>query len=252
MTTALHTSPPPDELYSTTAEFYELVARRHTASIAPALEQIIGGTAHVPGDLVEIGAGTGCVTALLGKSAPDCAILAAEPSPVMRAMLLSRIAGDPTLQRRVTVVSEPADAVALPEQIRATILIGVAGHMDEAERTRLWQRLTERLVPGGVIVVDLMGTTTPGLPPVRLLRESVGAQTYEWWASATATGQERLLRFDTTWKVLSDNVVVREVHDTYPWWSLDADTVISESGLPGHVVDGAAELGGSRLVVLGG
>lgn len=252
MTTALHSSPSPDQLYSTTAEFYELVARRHTASIAPALEEIIGSTAHVPGHLVEIGAGTGCVTALLGRAAPETPILAAEPSPIMRAMLVSRIAGDPTLRPRVTIVPEPAEEVALPEQIRAAILIGVAGHLDSAGRTRLWRRLTERLAPGGVIIVDLMGTTTPGLPPVRLLRESVGGQTYEWWASAAATEQDRLLRFDTTWKVLSGNVVVREVHDTYPWWSLDADTVIGETGLPGHVVDGAAELGGSRLMVLGG
>ncbi len=130
--------------YSPGAEFYDLVARRHTEALAGVLAEALavvpaGADAAAdadddaePGTVVELGAGTGRVTRLLAHLVPRAPILAAEPSPVMRAVLRSRVHEDPDLRRRVTIRPETAQELALPERIRAVVLIGVAGHLGSA------------------------------------------------------------------------------------------------------------------------
>ncbi|RII84937.1 class I SAM-dependent methyltransferase, partial [Clavibacter michiganensis subsp. insidiosus] len=204
--------------YSPGAEFYDLVARRHTEALAGVLAEALAGapagtaagTDADPGTVVELGAGTGRVTRLLADLVPDAPILAAEPSPVMRAVLRSRVHEDPALRRRVTIRPETAQELVLPDRIRAVVLIGVAGHLGSDDRADLWRRCLERLVPGGAVVVDLMGTSARSLPPTRLLRERIGTQDYEWWTTAEH-GRDGATRFTTRWLVLDGARTVREV-----------------------------------------
>ncbi len=203
-----------------------------------------------PGTVVELGAGTGRVTRLLAHLVPRSPILAAEPSPVMRAVLRSRVHEDPDLRRRVTIRPETAQELALPERIRAVVLIGVAGHLGSDARADLWRRCLERLVPGGVIVVDLMGTSARSLPATRLLRERIGTQAYEWWTTAEP-GRDGATRFTTRWLVLDGARTVREVRGGYEWHSLDQATLAREAGRSWTVLRGGAEEAATEVAVLG-
>ncbi|MFT2711676.1 class I SAM-dependent methyltransferase [Clavibacter sp. Sh2126] len=249
--------------YSPGAEFYDLVARRHTGAMAGVLAEALAGASASgadagrgpdadpdPGTIVELGAGTGRVTRLLADLVPGAPILAAEPSPVMRAVLRSRVHEDPALRHRVTIRPETAQEVALPDRIRAVVLIGVAGHLGSDDRADLWRRCLERLVPGGVVVVDLMGTSARSLPPTRLLRERIGIQTYEWWTTAEP-GRDGATRFTTRWLVLDGERTVREVRGGYEWHSLDPATLEREAGRSWTVLRGGAEDAATELAVLG-
>ncbi|MDO4019234.1 class I SAM-dependent methyltransferase [Clavibacter michiganensis] len=248
--------------YSPGAEFYDLVARRHTEALAGVLAEALavvpaGADAAAdadddadPGTVVELGAGTGRVTRLLAHLVPRAPILAAEPSPVMRAVLRSRVHEDPDLRRRVTIRPETAQELALPERIRAVVLIGVAGHLGSDDRADLWRRCLARLVPGGVIVVDLMGTSARSLPATRLLRERIGTQAYEWWTTAEP-GRDGATRFTTRWLVLDGARTVREVRGGYEWHSLDQATLAREAGRSWTVLRGGAEEAATEVAVLG-
>ncbi|MYW01245.1 class I SAM-dependent methyltransferase [Streptomyces sp. SID3343] len=220
------------DYYSTSAEFYDLVAARHVTSSGPALSAVLADVDATAGPVVEIGAGTGRVTQVIAAALPHARIVAAEPSATMRAVLASRVARDPDLRRRVSITDGTAQDMALPEKIGAAVIFGVAGHLDRRERIALWRRLAAHLAPGGLVAVELMGTAAPRpMPPTLSLSERIGRQVYEWWIAAEPVAADRT-RFSTTWKVLDDDGrLVREVTDTYDWHAYDLDRLAAESGM---------------------
>ena len=219
------------DYYSPAAEFFDLVGHRHLISSAPALRAALAGLDTSHGPVVDIGAGTGLVTATIAEILPSARIHSAEPSPNMRAILTSRVFGDPDLRQRVTVLPEPAQDLPLPDSVSAAVIFGVAGHIPRAERTVLWRRLADRLPPGGPIVVELMGVDTPRtIPYVRMCRETVGEQVYEWWISGEPAGAE-IMRWRTEWRVFRDGDLVRTVDDEYDWETFGIERLAEESGL---------------------
>jgi phospholipid N-methyltransferase len=223
-----------DTAYSASAEFYELVAARQAQSSGPALRAALSGVDPSAGPVLEIGAGTGRITEVIADALPEVEIVAAEPAAEMRAVLTSRAYADPALRSRVTVTADSAQRIAAASggpPICAAVVFGVAGHLDAPDRIALWRALAARLPAGGPIVVELMGVAAPRvIQPVRLLREQVGAQVYEWWSSGEPCGDD-LMRFDTTWKVFAGGALVREVAESHRWHTLTAAQLAAESGL---------------------
>jgi thiazolinyl imide reductase len=216
--------------YGASSEFFELGAAAHAAVSGAAVAAALAGVDTAHGPIVEIGAGTGLVTAAIAAALPEARILAAEPSTTLRAVLTSRVVRDPDLRARVTVVPETAQELQLPDRISAAVLCGVVGHLDEAERRALWQRLTQRLPRGAPIVVELMGFATPErMPPTRLAAAELGRLRYEWWFSADPDGGA--LRLRSTWRVHAGGAAVREVSEDYRWFPFGLDELARETGL---------------------
>ncbi|GHJ35182.1 Gfo/Idh/MocA family oxidoreductase [Streptomyces sp. TS71-3] len=220
--------------YTPSAEFFDLVAAEHVAtSSAPAVAAALGGLDTGTGTVVDIGAGTGLVTEAVARALPGAAILAAEPAVGMRAVLTSRVFGDPDLRPRVTVTDSAAPDLELPDRISAAVLCGVLGHLDAGQRRRLWSRLLARLAPGGRIVVELMQLDAPAeLPPSRLATATAGRHRYEWWFSGVPEGAGAM-RLRSTWRIYEEAspAPLREVHDAYLWEPFGLDTLAEESGL---------------------
>ncbi|MDG4762613.1 class I SAM-dependent methyltransferase [Solwaraspora sp. WMMD406] len=238
------------DYYSPVAEFYEMVAARQAASSGPALAAALAGVDPTAGPVVEIGAGTGRVTEIIATALPSARITAIEPSTAMRAVLTSRVAADDTLRERVTVVDAAAPDLPLPATICAAVVFGVAGHLDEPARVRLWRRLRSRLAPGGVVVVELMGVRRPReIPPALSIRDSIGRHDYEWWVAGSPAGGD-LMRFTTTWRVYRAGRLVREVSDSYDWHTLDGDQLARESGLVSRPAAAVTGAGAPEVVVL--
>jgi phospholipid N-methyltransferase len=236
------------DYYSPSAEFYEMVATRHTASSGPPLARLLATVDVSHGPVLEIGAGTGRITEVIASAMPEAEIIAAEPSATMRAVLMSRVARDPQLRHRVTVVDDSAQDLELPDRLSAVVIFGVAGHLDVAERVSLWRRLAQRLPQGGPIVVELMGVSAPRhIPPVMSLRETIGAQTYEWWIGGDPTEGDAM-RFTTTWKVLRNGRTVREVTDSYKWHTFDVAQLSAEAGMTSRRI---VEAGGQPIPEIG-
>ncbi|GLY32365.1 class I SAM-dependent methyltransferase [Kineosporia sp. NBRC 101731] len=216
--------------YGDMAEFYELVAEQQAQRSGPLLREALAGLTAEGGTAVEIGSGTGRITEIIAETVTDADILAVEPAPGMRAVLTSRLAGP--LGSRVTVSTDAAPDLALPEQIRAAVVFGVAGHLDASGRTRLWSRLRERLMPGGVVVVELMGVrSTRPLSEACQLRSRVGDLAYEWWVGGTPM-DEGTMRFSSRWIVRDDRGrVTREVRGGYVWHAVGVEELVRESGM---------------------
>src|SRR5919201_4925139 len=100
--------------YAITAEFYDVLAGPRWATLAPALANALAGADPAAGPLLDLGAGTGLSTVALADAVPEATILAVEPSPSLRAVLLSRLAARPDLQRRVTVLPMDLFGAELP------------------------------------------------------------------------------------------------------------------------------------------
>lgn len=238
------------DFYSTSAEFYEMVAQRHARTSSGPLVTALRSVDPSHGPVVEIGAGTGRLTELIANRLREATILAVEPSTPMRAILTSRVLNDPDLRRRVTVVADQAPDLRLPERISTAVIFGVLGHLDTADRGRLWEILRSRLPVGAPVAVELMGGhEARSIPPIRMLRETIGTQTYEWWTSAEVAAP-KLMHWRTTWKVLSGNEVVRTVEDTYDWATLSLDELADESGMAARSLGGSGVPGSPEIGLL--
>lgn len=225
--------------YTPSAEFFDLVAAEHTATAsAPAIAALLADADLSAGPVVDIGAGTGLVTEAVAKARPDAEIVACEPAVGMRAVLTSRVFSDPDLRSRVTVTADAAPGLDLPDRVGAVLLCGVLGHLDADARALLWRRLTRRLAPGGLVVVELMGFDEPlDLPETRLATATAGRQRYEWsfrGAPDDAGGAaDGVMRLHSTWRVYHEDTAqaVREVHDSYRWAPFGLKDVEAESGM---------------------
>ncbi|MFE1485043.1 Gfo/Idh/MocA family oxidoreductase [Streptomyces fimicarius] len=222
--------------YSPSAEFFDLVAAEHTATAsAPAIAALLADADLSAGPVVDIGAGTGLVTEAVARARPDAEIVACEPSVGMRAVLTSRVFSDEDLRNRVTVTADAAPDLDLPDRISVVLLCGVLGHLDADGRATLWRRLSERLVPGGLVVVELMQFEEPlTLPETRLATATAGHHRYEWsFGGAPDTTEDGVMRLHSTWRVYrgGDPRAEREVHDSYRWEPFGLKDVVAESGM---------------------
>ena len=95
------------------APFYDLF---HESWCVPKLRRSLSSLlAGVRRSILQVGAGTGLVTASLADWTP-AEIFALEPSATMRAVLLSRLSSRPDLLSRVTVLSGDALSVRLDDR----------------------------------------------------------------------------------------------------------------------------------------
>ena len=98
--------------------------------------------------MLDVGASTGIAARTIAELVPAADIVAVEPSPSLRVGLFARLAGDPDLRSRVTVLPGGALDVELPERISGAVAMNMIGHLSSEERAELWQRLAERLAGG--------------------------------------------------------------------------------------------------------
>jgi thiazolinyl imide reductase len=222
--------------YSPSAEFFDLFAAEHAAtSSAPAVAALLADADLSTGPVVDIGAGTGLVTEAVARARPDAEIIACEPSAGMRAVLTSRVFSDEDLRARVTVTADAAPDLDLPDRISVVLLCGVLGHLDAEERAGLWRRLTRRLAPDGLVIVELMQFDRPvAVPETRLATARAGHHRYEWsFGGAPDEAQDGMMRLHSTWRVYRDGAdrAEREVRDSYRWAPFGLKDVAAESGM---------------------
>ncbi|HEX5303637.1 MAG TPA: class I SAM-dependent methyltransferase [Streptosporangiaceae bacterium] len=128
--------------------------------------------------ILEVGAGTGLVTAALAEVTP-AEIFALEPSAAMRAVLLSRLSSRPDLLGRVTVLSCDGLSVRLDEPAEAVVMVNVIYALEPDYRRRLWPVLAAALEPGGLLVFTGRDGGPPAPHPLREPQSrQVGRHTY--------------------------------------------------------------------------
>ncbi|MFF0717169.1 class I SAM-dependent methyltransferase [Micromonospora sp. NPDC003816] len=162
-----------------------------------------------------------------------------EPSPVLRAVLLSRIARHPDLRQRVTVLAEDALSFELPRRLGGVLAMNMIGHLKPDGRRTFLRRVAERLAPGAPLVLNLQPPAEPTPVPFTVFGEvQVGRHTYERGGSAEPSGPTAV-----TWRMRyrvrdADGTVLREDRANYHWHVVTPEILLAEmadAGLAGKV-----------------
>jgi hypothetical protein len=224
--------------YSASGEYVHLLSVPVWTDLRPRLAAALAGVDPDGGPVLELGAGSGLGTdALLDGLAND--ILAVEPSASLRGVLLARLADRGT--DRVTVFPGGATDVPLPDRIAAVVGMHMVGHLAPADRKRLWAAVTERLVPGGPVVLNVQPPAAPEtVPEFPWMSVTVGGLHYEGTGSAEPTGPDSVrwrMRYRTR---REDGTVLAEASAEYAWWIVTAEGLaaeLAEAGLVATVDD---------------
>lgn len=164
------------------AEFYDVSAYSSGWPEQLALPtQVLLGFDPDAGPIVDIGAGTGLSTIAIADALPTARIIALEPSPAMRAVLLSRILARPELRQRITVLPGSFDSELLPHRWGGMTARGLLGHLSPAHRQNLWHVIAQRLAAGTYGVLDQVGEKLPQPGQIEIYRAKMtqGEVSYE-------------------------------------------------------------------------
>lgn len=194
--------------YAATAGAYDLMNAPARPAQLAALEAWLPAVDAGHGPVLDIGAGSGLNTAEVLERLADCEVLALEPSPAMRSLIMGRLAGRPDWFSRVTVRPEGFFSAPLPERIGGAIMLGVIGHFRPEERGALLRELGRRLPVGGAVLIDLQMPETPQrVERFEFAGPKVGQLTYQVLGEAwPAAGEE--MRWQMTYLVLDGSQVL--------------------------------------------
>lgn len=211
--------------YRDSAEFLDIMSRDAWRVLAPRVVEALGTADPGGGPVVDIGAGSGLGTLAIAKALPQAEIIAVEPSPGLRAVLLSRVHGEPDLARRVTVLDTDIQRAALPDRLGGVVAMNMIGHLERSDRRALWAVLASRLVPGAPAVLNLQPPEVAvAVPDTRFCAIPIGRRVYEGWGRAEPAGVDAVT-WHMRYRVVEDGVVVGEHVVDHPWW------VVSPAGL---------------------
>lgn len=207
--------------YADSAEFIDVLSRQAWADLGPVLTTALAGVDPAAGPVTDVGAGSGLGVEVIARALPDAEILAVEPSPGLRGVLLARVMSSEELRRRVTVLPCALASAPLPERVGAVVAMNMLGHLDPATRRGFWALLAERLAPGGRAVVNLLPPLEPAeVPNTQPAGVAIGQHLYEGWARAEPAGDDAVT-WHMTYRVFDGQRVIRTVSADYHWWVLD-------------------------------
>lgn len=211
-----------------TAEFYDLLATAHWQDFGPVLTELFSGVDPSGGPIVDLGAGTGVGLPYLVGAVPGARIHAIEPSRAMRTAMHTRLAVDRDLRDVVTVDPRPLATAGLPPQSCAMLVSAVLGHLDDADRERLWRYVANQMPVGAPAVVEMLPPDRPlDVPRQRYRALRVGDYVYEGWQSGEPLDDRRML-WTMEYRVLTGDVPVAEYVVQSPWRCVGIDDVRDE------------------------
>jgi SAM-dependent methyltransferase len=219
--------------YAVSGEYIDLLIRPWWDAFGPAVAEALRGLPTGDAPLLDVGAGSGLGVACAVAELPGAEVLAVEPSPLLRAVLLARAAADPALRDRVTVLAADLLTARLPERVSGVLALNVIGHFAPDDRERVWADLAKRLAPGGRIVVNLAPPFTPtDVPKAPMGEARIGRNRYAGHAEARADGPDRIT-WHMTYEVRGEDGAAPPVEVAYPWWTLTPDALRDEAAAHG-------------------
>jgi SAM-dependent methyltransferase len=218
-----------DDVYEESGEFLDVLSGPAWQMLREPVRAALRGTVAHAGPVLDVGAGTGLGTAVLAEACPGSPVLAIEPSPVLRAVLLSRVASDAALRERVTVVASDALSAVLPDRLDAVLAINMIGHLAPHERRTFWERVAARLAPGAPLVVNLQPPAEPvAVGYTTFGTVQVGGHTYEGGGGAEPSGPG-MVTWRMRYRVLdAAGAVVQERTVDYPWHVISVADLLDE------------------------
>lgn len=181
----------------------------------------VGFAAGLP--IVDVGAGTGASTIALAHALAEPEILALEPGPTARAILLHKVAADDRLRDRITVSDQTLQEARLPSQCAGFVVTGTLYFMSPGQRQEAWQLFADRLPPGGVVLFEDGDAPAPhcAQEEVLIAERSLGRRTYQRWFSQRPL-PDSTVEFTNRVVVLENHHEVTRDMESWRSWPLSA------------------------------
>ncbi|WP_170323946.1 class I SAM-dependent methyltransferase [Cryptosporangium phraense] len=233
--------------YAAAAQYYDLLHAERTAARARALLGAAGG--EIRHGILDLGAGTGSVIAALAAEVPEVPIVAVEPSVGMRTALYARLAADPSLRGRTTVVPDAAERFAVSEGFAdLAVCLDTSPAFPPPYRPDIWQRVRDALVPGGVFLLDEPALTEPVVQqPRELGRVAVGTHTVVGSVRGEPAGQRQWWEYRYTVLDAEGEVLSEEETEFYTW-PMSSEDLRAELAEAGFVLKDDIELDGLTVL----
>lgn len=174
--------------YAFTPGYYDLFRAKDGDQALPSVA-FFAGLAPIGGSALELGPGTGRITLEVAKRAASVYCL--ERSATMRAVLVAKLADQPSLWDRVTVLAGTVPSFELGRQFDYIYLAGVLEHVPATDRPLLFGSVARHLVPGGIAAMDMVLTLpTPEMPETDLDVVRLGDCRYVYAVRAERLGPD--------------------------------------------------------------
>ena len=215
--------------YAASGEFLDVLSRDAWAALVEPVTAALRGVDPAAGPLVDLGAGSGRGLRVLAGLAVDAVLLAVEPSPVQRAVLLARVVDDPSLSGRVTVIASGAEEVHLPDRLGGVLAMNMIGHLQPSQRRRLWQRIADRLAPGAPLVFNLQPPVrAEAVPETDFAAVQIGRHRYLGSGRAEPDGPDAVV-WHMRYRVCDEHGnVEREITAQYRWYVVAPEAAEAE------------------------
>lgn len=215
--------------YRESAEYIDIMSRDAWQALGPMVAEALATADPTAGPVIDFGAGTGLGTLAIAKALPEAKIIAIEPSPGLRAVLLSKVYSEMDLARRVTVLDTDVQHATLPDRLGAVTAMAMIGHLDREDRRALWTTLAQRLAPGAPIVLNLQPPDSAiALPDTRFTEIPIGRRTYEGWGRVEPHGTDAVT-WHMRYRILENGAPVGERAVAYRWWIVTEDDLRAET-----------------------
>ena len=207
------------DFYATNADIYAAVSLPGLPGQLAALRSVVN--APFNGAVVEVAAGIGAALTTLADMTSD-ALFAVEPSTYMRVGLMTTVAGDAALRRRVTILPGTLRQMGdrLPDRLGGIVVLNALGHFEAAELGEFWRFAAQRLVPGGQLVVGLQPPFEPVEIPWTDFGESrIGSLTYRTSGTASITS-DQVANWTMRWTIHDDNGEELQTREASTQWAV--------------------------------
>jgi ubiquinone/menaquinone biosynthesis C-methylase UbiE len=220
--------------YDVTAEFYDVMHADRYLRVTRALLDRWLGTPRAA--VIDVGAGTGLGTALLAQRC-NTPVHAVEPSRSMRAVLLSRLAGQEELLSRVQVHPCRVQDLNLHDVADFVLCLNTMGTLGAPDRADSLTSLARAMVRGGRLVIQRPPTEAVEFHTT-LPSWSLGPETYGGDVDSTALGDD-VIEWRFTYRVTNGDAVVRQEHESFRGYVVSPEDFEEELRRAGFAVVGA-------------
>ncbi|MFC6017742.1 class I SAM-dependent methyltransferase [Plantactinospora solaniradicis] len=215
--------------YAESGEYLDLLSQGAWQALRVPIGKALRHVVPAAGPIVDVGAGSGLGVVVAAEAVADADIVAVEPSPVLRAVLLARVAGAEDLRRRVTVQAADVASMRLPAGVGGVMAINMIGHLPPTRRAAFFADVRKRLAPGAPLIVNLQPPAeVTTVPQSEFVSVVVGDRSYTGSGAARPAGEDSVT-WTMTYRVLTgQGAVEREVVVNYPWYVLSRQRLLDE------------------------
>jgi hypothetical protein len=218
------------DFYATNADIYAAISLPGLPGQLAALRSVV--SEPFDGAVVEVAAGVGTALSTLADMTSG-ALYAVEPSTCMRVGLMTTVAGDESLRKRVTIVPGTLRQVAdrLPERLGGIVVLSALGHFEADELDAFWQFAARRLLPGGQLVLGLQPPFEPvEIPWTDFGETRIGNLSYRTSGTASVTSDD-LATWKMRWTVHDAAGVELERREASTQWAVVGPERVKKAAL---------------------